>query len=156
MKKQLFRGLSKLVLQPWFRLTRAMTLGVRVAVFDENGRVLLIRHTYAPGWLFPGGGVERGETVYQALERELFEEAAIVTQAKNAQLVGLFCNDKHFRGDHIALFHVTQFEAKTWKANGEIAEMGFFDPNDLPRTTTNGTRRRIAEIIANQSSPAHW
>src|SRR5438552_10539353 len=49
-----------LLMQPWFRLRRGMTLGVRAAVFDEEGRIIMVRHRYAPGWLLPGVGVERG------------------------------------------------------------------------------------------------
>lgn len=156
MKKHLFKGLSKLVLQPWFRLTRAMTLGVRAAVFDDHGQILLIRHTYAPGWLFPGGGVERGETIHSALERELFEEAAIVTNSQNARLVGIFSNEKIFRGDHVALFKVTRFEQRNWKPGREIAEIGFFDPHDLPQGATNSTRQRISELVNNTPPPPHW
>ena len=40
------------------RWKRGMTLGVRAACFDGDGRVFLIRHTYVRGWYFPGGGVE--------------------------------------------------------------------------------------------------
>src|SRR6187200_446523 len=61
-RKVLFKVGSRFILHPWFRLTRGMSLGVRALVRDENGRILLIRHSYAPGWLLPGGGVERGET----------------------------------------------------------------------------------------------
>ncbi|MGE0237798.1 MAG: NUDIX domain-containing protein, partial [Parvibaculaceae bacterium] len=67
-----------LMMQPWLRLRRGMTLGVRAAIFDDQDRVFLVRHSYAPGWLFPGGGVERGETIYDALRRELVEEGGIV------------------------------------------------------------------------------
>ena len=73
--------ISRLLLklaQPWFRLRRGMTLGVRAAILDPKQGVLLVRHSYAPGWLFPGGGVERGETIHQALEREVLEEAGVV------------------------------------------------------------------------------
>jgi len=49
------------------RHRRGMTLGIRVAVLDGADKVFLIRHSYVPGWHFPGGGVEPGETIRQAL-----------------------------------------------------------------------------------------
>lgn len=43
-----------------FLLQRPMTLGVRGLVLDVPAKtVMLIRHTYVPGWHLPGGGVER-------------------------------------------------------------------------------------------------
>src|SRR5262245_2056555 len=38
-------------------LKRRMTLGTRVLMVDGEKKIYLIRHTYAPGWHFPGGGV---------------------------------------------------------------------------------------------------
>mgnify|MGYP006201842729 CR=1 FL=1 len=40
--------------------TRALTLGVRAAVEDAEGRVFMVRHTYINGWFMPGGGIEHG------------------------------------------------------------------------------------------------
>ncbi|MGE4250086.1 MAG: NUDIX domain-containing protein [Parvibaculaceae bacterium] len=144
-----------LMTQPWFRLRRGMTLGVRAAIFDDQDRVFLVRHSYAPGWLFPGGGVERGETIYDALRRELVEEGGIVIDGAPV-LHGLFSNEAKFRGDHVACFVVRRFTRREWKPDVEIKEAGFFPLASLPDGTTGGTRRRIEEIIAGKAPSAHW
>ena len=50
-------------------------------VFDEAGRVLIAQRpagkALAGRWEFPGGKVEAGETLFQALQRELQEELGI-------------------------------------------------------------------------------
>ena len=143
------------VLQPWFRLRRGMTLGVRIVVLDGDNRVFLVRHGYAPGWLLPGGGVERGQTVYDALERELVEEGGIVA-AERPVLHGFFSNEAKFRGDHVACFVLRKFTRQDWAPTLEIREAGFFPVTDLPAGTTGGTRRRIAEILEGRTPLARW
>ncbi|MBI2718848.1 MAG: NUDIX domain-containing protein [Rhizobiales bacterium] len=153
--RTIFRMISKLVLQPWHRQTRAMTLGTRTAVIDGNTQVLLVRHSYAPGWSLPGGGVERGETLVEAAAREIGEEAGIVAE-EEPRLHGIFLNEPQFPGDHVACFVLRRFRREKRATSLEIAEARFFAVEDLPEGTTGGTRRRVAEIFDGAAPTSRW
>ena len=140
----------------YWRFTRGMTLGVRGVVLDAEGRVFLVRHGYMPGWHFPGGGVEPGESLVEALARELEEEGNI-RLVGTPLLHGLFNNAGPSRRDHVAVFVVREFE---WPApplpSWEIPEAGFFPLNRLPDGTSDGTRRRLEEILYGAPLTTSW
>ena len=52
----------------YYFIVRPITLGVRILLIDGD-RVILVKHSYEPGWFLPGGGVKRGETLEQAARR---------------------------------------------------------------------------------------
>ncbi|MGE3143595.1 MAG: NUDIX domain-containing protein [Hyphomonadaceae bacterium] len=139
----------------WWRLTRGTTLGVRALAFDEEGRVLLIRHTYRAGWFLPGGGVESGESAPDAAARELAEEGGLEALAP-PRLVGFYANHAAFKNDHVALYRFEAWRPCPPLANGEIAERGFFARDALPKGVTRGTLRRLAEAFDGIAPSAHW
>lgn len=137
-------------------MTRAHTLGAQVCVVDGDGRVLLIRHGYRPGWHFPGGGVEFGETIIDAATRELEEETGVVPNAPLA-LFGVYNNAQNFPGDQIVLYTLRDFHQPAVPIPGfEVAEQGFFNTTALPAGTTEGTARRIAEITNRVPQSLLW
>jgi ADP-ribose pyrophosphatase YjhB (NUDIX family) len=147
--------LTQIVFRPWWRLSRGLTLGVR-AVVERDGAVLLVRHSYVPGWYFPGGGVERGETAVEALARELVEEAAVSLDAP-PRLFGVYSNNAVHRGDHVILYIAEAWrQIATPRANREILEARFFALDDLPSGTTPATRRRVAEVFDAAPQSDHW
>lgn len=128
-------------------MRRGLTLGAQGAIIDQDNRILLVRHSYRPGWFFPGGGVEWYETIETALARELEEEVGVsLTEAP--QLHGVFANFASFPGDHIAVFVVRHWRRREdYYRKGEIAEARMFERQDLPEETDRGTRVRLAEIF---------
>jgi 8-oxo-dGTP pyrophosphatase MutT (NUDIX family) len=116
-------------------------------VLRPDNSVLLIRHTYRPGWHFPGGGVEKKESVLTALTRELDEEAGIKIDGK-PELFGIYCHTPVYPGDHVVLFVVRSWtQTRVPPANYEIAEQGFFQADALPEGTHASTRARVAEVL---------
>jgi 8-oxo-dGTP pyrophosphatase MutT (NUDIX family) len=135
---------------------RRVTLGAQGVVCNDIGQVLLIRHTYQPGWHFPGGGVERGEAMDEALARELREEANVSVSGA-PQLFGLYTHFDVFPGDHIALYRVTSWTRLPGSfPTREIAECGFFDRQDLPEGVTKAVRSRLAEIFDGTMRSKAW
>lgn len=138
--------------------TRGMTLGVRGAAFDGEGRVCLVRHTYVTGWHLPGGGVEAGETAPEAMMREFREEAGIVVDpAQPMGLHGFYHNTAAAGRDHVALYVARAFQVLASKPpDREIAEHGFFPLDALPEATTQATRARLAEIRDGAPPAVRW
>jgi 8-oxo-dGTP pyrophosphatase MutT (NUDIX family) len=144
------------VFQTWFRLRRSATLGVRGIVVDSAGRVLLVRHTYTPGWHFPGGGVEKLETCLLSMQRELVEEAGIEAKAEDIELVSVHANHAFFPNDHVLVYRIARWTQGKATSRGEIAEVGFFDPLNPPEGVSPGTRNRLGEMFGGRTRSDLW
>jgi len=151
-----FEPLLRRVFHAYFLLIRGMTLGVRAVVLDADNKVFLVRHSYIAGWYLPGGGVDYGETMEQAMRRELKEEGDIDVTG-DVVLHGIFLNSHISRRDHVAVYVVRHFRQDRLPApNREIIECGFFDTAMLPEGATPGTRLRIAEVLDGKPLMATW
>ena len=149
-------GLRGALFHKYFLLRRAMTLGVRAMVYDRAANsVFLVRHTYVPGWQFPGGGVELQETMVEALARECEEEGNIAFT--DPVLRSMHFNRKVSRRDHVGFYLIERFRQDAPKKRDlEIAETGFFPLDALPSDTTTATHRRIAEVLNGSPVSPYW
>jgi 8-oxo-dGTP pyrophosphatase MutT (NUDIX family) len=151
-----FEPLLRRVFHAYFLLVRGMTLGVRAVVLDADNRVFLVKHSYVTGWYLPGGGVDFGETMEQAMRRELKEEGEIDLTGE-AVLHGIFLNSHVSRRDHVAVYVVRHFQQERLpQPNHEIVASGFFAAGALPEGTTPGTRLRLAEVLDGTPLIATW
>jgi 8-oxo-dGTP pyrophosphatase MutT (NUDIX family) len=141
----------------WAFLTRAAILGVRGVVRRGDGAVLLVRHSYLPGWYLPGGGVDPGETLAEAFAREVMEETGVAL-AGPPRLVSMHLNRGVSRRDHVGFFVAQAVDGELGPSPSprEIVETGWFLLDRLPEGTTAGTRRRLAEVCDGVPASPTW
>jgi 8-oxo-dGTP pyrophosphatase MutT (NUDIX family) len=134
-----------------------LSLGVRLLALDGSGRVLLVRHSYVPGWHLPGGGVEPGETARSAAMREAREEGGL-DLADPPELFHIYANRILGRHDHVLLFVARGVApaARPPMSRLEIREARFFAPDAPPDATTAATRSRIAEVLSGRLPADLW
>jgi len=139
----------------YWKIRRPLTLGTRVIVTAEQKGVLLIRHTYTVGWYLPGGGVEKGESFFEAARRELREECGV--EAQLLTLCHLFYSEREGKCDHIALFHAALTGTQEPRRDPvEVAEMRFFAWDQLPDDCSPATRRRLQEFRSHSFLEDRW
>ena len=97
-----------------------------------------------------------GETTEEALRRELLEEGCIRIDAEPITH-GVFFNSGASKRDHVVVYVIRTFTLVSEKIpDREIAEAGFFPLTALPESTTQATRRRLAEILGGETRSDTW
>ncbi|GAA0549279.1 8-oxo-dGTP pyrophosphatase MutT (NUDIX family) [Rhizomicrobium palustre] len=124
------------------------------AVVEQDGKVVLVRHSYKAGWLFPGGAVERNEPPADALLRELREEIGL-THSDSPVLIGAFIRPGIWASNLVLLYRVSS-AVFSFKPSWEICELVLADPRTLPPDTGPAVRRRLGEIYGGQPQAGRW
>ncbi|MDR6787629.1 8-oxo-dGTP pyrophosphatase MutT (NUDIX family) [Sphingomonas sp. BE138] len=154
--------MSRVLLQLAYRvrlrvlaLLRWRTRGVKVLVFDGQGRVLLVRHRYGRSDLhmLPGGGIARGEPPAAAAVREVREETGCTL--RQVTFVARYESRAERRRDTVDLFHAMTDDAPIPDAR-ELEAACFHALDTLPAALSPATRRRIDEWRGVRERSATW
>ncbi|HTB21129.1 MAG TPA: NUDIX domain-containing protein [bacterium] len=110
---------------------------VRVAgIFTRGDEILLVNHVRGPEsyWLLPGGGVDFGETMAQALERELMEECAVKVRAGRLLFIAeSLPPDRHRHIVNITLLgEALEGEARLNESGGRLRGVAWKKKQELP------------------------
>ena len=123
---------------------RRTHLGAAAVIFDRNGRVLLVRHTYGRrGWELPGGGRRPKESLEQAVFREVREELGV--EALKAELRAIYYEpgyDQH----HFAFLCRLPDGIDPKPNSAEIQELAYWPVDALPRPINDFTIQRIRDV----------
>ena len=94
-------------------------------IAEVGDRIVFIeRKNFPPGWAFPGGFVEIGETVEQAAVREALEETSLEVEPR--ALLGVYSRpDRDPRGQTISVVYVGRAKG-TPRARDDAKEIGLF------------------------------
>ena len=125
-------------------LSAKFNVGVAGLVRDDEGRVLLLRHTYRPGrpWGLPGGGLRPRETLEDCLRREMREETGLEVEV--LQLLSGAAHRDRKLVDMIFVCRLREGETlDNFRANAEVVEARFFGLDELPEGMSMGQRRLI-------------
>jgi 8-oxo-dGTP diphosphatase len=117
-------------------------LGVFALIFDEQGRVLLAHRNDIDWWNLPGGGMEAGETVDEAMRREVREETGLEVEVE--QLVGVYSKPQK---QEVVLTLRCRVVGGVLRATEEARDCRYFSPAALPSNTLPKHRQRIEDAL---------
>lgn len=105
-------------------------VAVGTIITTGDGRIVLVRRAIEPGyglWVFPGGYVDRGETVTAAALREAREEAGL-----DVRLDGLVNIYSYSGRPLIIIVYTASILGGELRVDEESLEAQLFSPGDIP------------------------
>ena len=129
-----------------WKVTGPGRAGVHAVPVTGDGKVVLVRLTYAPGWRVPGGGLKRSEGAEQGMLRELREEIGLLSYGAIERLE----EEPAELEEPVqrSAFFIVRDVVYRPRRSLEVEEVREFDPDRLPDDVTRWT----AELVERSRS----
>jgi len=128
--------------------SRPTGLAAFVVLRDRKGQVLIALREDGKGWNLPGGGVQPGESPWEAAVRETREEVGV--EAELARLAGLYWVPS---GRAVVFLFEGRVAAGKPRALAETLEVAWADPEALPPTMLPRHAERVRDVVAEDFLP---
>lgn len=127
-------------------------LGAASVIYDDHGRILLVKHGYGElNWELPGGGGAAHESAEETARREAREEVDLELHID--RLTGVYWEPE--TSTHHFVFRARPDGEARVHDRSEITQIGWFEPSDLPRPHSDFTERRIADAMSGAPPGVH-
>ncbi len=118
-----------------------------IALVPLDGGLVLVRRAIEPGyglWVVPGGFVDAGEPVEEAVVRETLEETHLTVQVKRLFNVYSYRNHRT-----VVLAFLTEYLKGELAAGDETLEARVFRPQEIPweKIAFSSTRDALREYL---------
>lgn len=125
-------------------------IGVIALIYDDHGRLMLVRNTYDPRfeWSLPGGWMGRYEQPRECITRELREETGYEITVECL----IEARTRH-KLPSVDLIYRCRVTGGAFRASAEVVEAQFFRLDELPDGLTPG-HRALAVVLAGQNGQA--
>ncbi len=134
--------------------------GVSAVIVDPAGRILLQQRTDNGRWGLPGGAIEFGESILEALHREVREETGLTIEVE--RLIGVYSHPDHhqimtYPDGNVFHFVSTCFACRptggTLTLGDETAGLAWFTPPGWPADLMPVHRLRIDDALTRAALP---
>jgi 8-oxo-dGTP pyrophosphatase MutT (NUDIX family) len=131
-------------------------------IFDDEGRILLVRQTVSGMWTAPGGSVDPGETPADAMVREIWEETGLY--AVPVRILGVYggpqCLVTYPNGDRTE-YVMTAFECEVrggtlHAVSDETDDAAFVSAAELAGYRTSQWVREVVPGLFDRSRSGHF
>ena len=122
------------------------------ALIVRDGKVLFVKRGREPGrglWSLPGGGIEPGETMREAVAREVLEETSLGVEVGDVAWVYdvIIREDRELKYHFVIVCHYASVVSGELAASTDAEEARWVPLEDVPNyRTTHGLADRLKSL----------